>query len=341
MLALLSARSASAQVRPQPPSGNRIFNPYTVQFVKTWDASLPDPVKLIELGDLGRDRRQSLIQLVGGQDVNDPKRRLLVTHWDGFRFATDSSADFTGAAVDALFVGFFRSPKTIPAAKPARGKSAPPPSRQIITSEGVYEWLNGALTRAFASPSDLRLALLLDKAPAQLLTGSGDTARLYEVGDNDSHLSTTEVPSEGSGSVRFGVGTQEFPGAETMEIASGIRYVQSYWDNQYRLQIGLIRGTASPTPDAPHATTGDRLVVYTPKFASKDKAFWATKQDDLEESWRSEPLVGRVLDVRVGDPKNEGKLGILVLTAENKDKVRRLTFFMVKSPFGFGAGGPR
>jgi len=51
--------------------------------------------------------------------------------------------------------------------------------------------------------------------------------------------------------------------------------------------------------------------------------------DDLEESFRSDPLPGRVLDVRVGDPHNDGKPGILVLTSENDDKDRRLLFFAV------------
>ena len=41
--------------------------------------------------------------------------------------------------------------------------------------------------------------------------------------------------------------------------------------------------------DDPNATSGDRLVVYTPKFPSREKTFWESRADDMEEAWRSDP----------------------------------------------------
>jgi len=86
-------------------------------------------------------------------------------------------------------------------------------------------------------------------------------------------------------------------------------------------------GRSAATPEDANATTGDRLVVYTPNYDSRDRSFWAMRSSDFDESWRSDPIPGRVLDVRVGDPQNSGKAGIALLTAENDDKDRRLSFF--------------
>jgi hypothetical protein len=91
--------------------------------------------------------------------------------------------------------------------------------------------------------------------------------------------------------------------------------------------LGVAKGTPIKLPDNTMSTTGDKLVVYVPKFASRAKSFWQMKMEDFEEDWRSGPLPGRLLDVRVGDPKNDGKNGILVLTSENKDTEGHLYFY--------------
>lgn len=298
-----------------------------------WDFTLTERAKLIEIAPISDARRNNLVLLVGGENRNDYKRRLMVTHWDGFRFAGDYTTEFLGTLQDALLAGRFR----VPRAGVGPGASAPPTTkkkssapnggRQVVTTEGVYEWTGSGLSRLFNGPTELKLAFTIGGSPDQLVAGAGDRAIAYEVGENDVHPSAVEPPSDGEGCTRYGLGTQEYPNDDAMNLESGARFVQSSWSGRERWLIGLVAGKPAGVPEFPKATTGDRLVVFTPKANAREKSFWSTQRSDLEESWRSDPLPGRVLDVRVGDPRNEGKEGILVLTAENNDKDRRLYFY--------------
>ena len=334
---LLGMMALSGAAFGQQRQGNRLFNPFAVQFRRVWDVQLPDPVKLIEVGPVTGEKGNSVVMLVGGQDKNDYKRKLLITHWDNLarRFFTDYSMELPGTEPDALLLGRFRIPKPAPNVKPAKGKPALP-TKQIVTTVGVYEWTENRLSQIFNAPASLKLALVMERATDQLLSGMGDGAQLYEIGDVEVRpVPSFEFPQDGSGYVRFGAGMQDYPGAENLEFAPGIRYVQSCWNRNNKWLVGLIRGQSAGNPDAPRATIGDRLVVYTPKFASREKSFWETRvSEDLEVSWTGEKLSGRVLDVRIGDPNNEGRDGILVLTAENNDKVIRLLYYEVDNGLG-------
>jgi hypothetical protein len=338
----------SAQAQGTRPRNNT----FHVEFNRVWDMALLDPVKLIEIGPVMDKKKNNLIMLVGGRDTGDFHRHLLVTHWDGGRFVTDTTADFQGTVTDALLVGDFRSNATPPLktnmppakmppgakppqSKPTQAHATPPPAQaanQVVTTEGLYTWTGQTLSRLFSVPVDLRLALMRDKTSDLLVSGSGDQSLAFQASEYEVRPFTSGPPTEGDGYVRFGVGTQEYPGIEKTQITSDIRYAQTYWTNRARWAVGLMRGSPLATPDAPNATTGDRLIIYAPKFSSRSKSFWAMKMDDFEENWRSEPLPGRVLDIRVGDPKNDGKEGILVLTAENNDKNRHLYFYEVTTP---------
>ena len=205
-----------------------------------------------------------------------------------------------------------------------RWKSAPPALHQIVTTEGVSQWANGSYNRAF-SVKDARATVIFEKTSAQLIVGTGDSTNVREVTDTDLRPSDFEPPLDGPGFVKLGTGTQEI----LPPFVSGVRYAQSYWQNRVKWIIGVVPGDPSSLPDFPNATVRDRIVVLTPKFEARDKSFWATKPTDFEEAWRSEPLPGRVLDIRIGDPKNDGREGILILTAENNDKTFRLHCFGV------------
>ncbi|HLK55713.1 MAG TPA: hypothetical protein VKU00_04075 [Chthonomonadaceae bacterium] len=343
-------------------NGSGSSSTFHVQFNRTWDIALSDPVKLIEIGAITDKKKNNLLMLVDGKEQTDFHRQLLLTHWDGSRFASDYSAEFQGTVADALLVGNFRTitPSPVPSSsttlfqnpqvpagrqqqgangtkqKPAK---TPPPERsnQVVTTEGIYSWTGQTLARLFACPVDMRLALMRDKLPDLLVSGSGDQAVAFQVNEYDFQTYKSGPPTDGVGYVRFGVGTQEYPGKEKTQISPDVRYAQTYWTNRAKWVVGLMKGTPLTTSDVPNATTGDRLVIYAPKFSSRDKSFWSTKMEDFEENWRSEPLPGRVLDIRVGDPKNDGKEGILVLTAENKDKDRHLYFYAVTTSL---MGGP-
>jgi hypothetical protein len=230
--------------------------------------------------------------------------------------------------VDVLLAGRFRPAGSAPAVKPAKGGKRPPssPSEQIVTTEGIYEWSGQNLTRLFTAPTDLRLALVLDSAHDQLVGGNGDNAVSYELGQDDIHPSEVEIAPEDDGYVRFGIGTQEIHEIPSLELLPGVRYVQSYWSKRDRWLIGVHKDERAGAQNA-----AEQVVVYTPTLASRDRSFWAMNRDHLsefvEEAWRSELLPGHILDIRVGDPKNEGKDGILVLTSENDGKQRHLYFY--------------
>lgn len=297
-------------------------NAFRLQMQRVWDVTFNEPVKLFDVGKVGSDRDNRLIVLLGGQNKDDYKRKLVVLRWNGQQFVSDHSAEFLGAGVDTLIAAPFR----ISTAKPVKGqKFVPPAPQQILTSEGFYAWMNGNYSRAFSVPRDVRAAVIPEKTPAQLIVGSGDSATVREATDTDIRPSDWEPPQDGAGYVEFATGTQE----PLPSFALGARVAQTYWQNRVKWIIGLIPGDPSNQPDFPNATVRDRLVVLTPKATARDKSYWATKPEDFEEAWRSDPLPGRVLDVRVGDPKNEGRDSILVMTAENNDKTRRLHCFTV------------
>src|SRR5579884_1704231 len=326
--AVIAPQRASAQAT----SGNHAFNPFAIKFKRLWDVALPDPVKLIEIAPVAGDNRNLLLMLVGGKDNNDYKRKLLVTQWNGFQFSTDSTTEFLGTSVDVLLAGRFRPAappaKTTPAVKPAKGSKhqPPPPSEQVVTTEGIYAWNGQNLNRLLTAPTDLRLALVLDRAPEQLVGGNGDNAVSYELGQDDIHPSEVELSPEDDGYVRFGVGTQEIPGVPSLELLPGVRYVQSYCNKRARWLIGVHKDERAGAQNP-----AEQVVVYTPTLASRDRSFWAMNRDHLsefvEEAWRSDVLPGHILDIRVGDPKNEDKVGILVLTSENDGKQSHLYFY--------------
>ena len=173
----------------------------------------------------------------------------------------------------------------------------------------------------------MKQSLLLDDHLDMIVVGAGDGSSPYEFTQTDMRPAVREK-LQGNGYARFGVGMQPFPGSDKVVLAPGIRYAQAIWTGRTKWLVGLVRGQSAPTLQDPTATTGDKLIVYTPKFGSRDKSFWETRMTDLEEAWRSDVLPGQVLDVRIGDPRNDGKTGILVLTSENDGKDRHLIFFV-------------
>ena len=367
-LTIYSLPSASAQSKQRAQSAGAGRNLITLHFTQAWDYRLDEPARLVEIGPVTDTRKNNLLALNYANEPNDSRRKLVLMHWDGQKFAQDTTMDLRGMLVDALLVGKFRSSSSSPSPQspfdrpngaggtsrptfPRTGfptntgtqttqqQSAPAPGllrnqqvlppTQVVTTEGVYAWMKGTLTRLFAAPPEVHFSLVLHDQDIddRLVAGAGDSAAAFEIGPNFAKESNEGAPKTGAGYFRSGAGNQQFPGAPGMMIEPDVRYMQSIWDGKYKFIVGLAKGSAAPTPANPNATTGDRIVVYAPKFASKSKSFWQLSHDEFEEDWRSEPLPGRVLDVRIGDVKNDGKIGILVLTAQNKDQEGRLYFF--------------
>jgi hypothetical protein len=329
----------SAAQRPSPFNQD---NPARIGFqLATWNVRVPDRAKLIEVGPLLDDHHNSLVFLIGGQDRNDYRRKLLVTHWDGFQFATDSSLDYIGWAVDPLLIGRFRAIPTAPAvstapadpaAPPARAKRpSAPPTHQLAVASGIYSVTGGTFVSLSSAPPALKLTVDRADGTAEMVTGYGDSAAFYEMGDKDVHASNFTLSPDDDGAPHWGIGNQFFDGQK--EYLPGIRYAQTYWVGRFHWQIGLVKGKSLDLKESPDATTDDRLVVYVPKLENRNKTCWQmTRPEDYEETWRSGPIPGRVLDVRVGDATNTGQIGILVLTSENNDRERHLYYYLPVAP---------
>jgi hypothetical protein len=297
-------------------------NAFRLQMQRVWEVILPEQVKLFDVGKVSSDRENRLIVMTGGLNKDDYKRKMMVLRWNGQQFIPEHTAEFLGSSVDTLIAAPFR----VSNAKPVKGqKLVPSAPQQILTSEGFYTWTGNGYSRAFSAPRDIRAAIIPEKTAALIIVGTGDSAAVREATETDIRPSEWEPPNDGAGYVEYATGTQEPLPVFTL----GARSAQSYWQNRVKWIIGLVPGDPANQPDAPNATVRDRMVVLAPKVSARDKSFWATKPDDFEEVWRSEPLPGRVLDVRIGDPKNEGRDSVLVLTAESNDKVRRLHCFTV------------
>lgn len=336
-LLLISLGNASAQFSVNGGAarynsvGSRDYNPFRIPFAQAWDLKLQDPVKLIEIAPVLNDQTTNLLMMVDGNQRTDYRRKLLVTHWDGLHFVTDTSIDFFGTVLDSLLAGRFHTmPKPAPVPTTAADKKVrkpqSPPTRQIVTTEGVWYWTGGTLRRLYSAPANLKLAVVQDGTQDQLVSKIGDTIKVYEADETEVNESEYQWTGTEDGYPHYGVGTQNYEGVK--DLLPGVRYAQTYWSIRYRWQVGLLRGKSANLRDLPDATLGDKVVVYVPKAANKDRTFWQLpRTDQYEEAWRSPALPGRVLDVRVGDPKHEGKVGILVLTSENEDRDRHLYFF--------------
>lgn len=341
---------AGAQTVPQRPDpNNRLYNAFRTQFKPSWNVAIRDPVKLVDIGPVTDSKRSNLVLLISGTTAGDTQRKLRILHWNGNSYDTDSESVSQSVGIDTLLLGKFHPgmnttvvPASVPAPsvgdksqklqKPQKPRvTAPSRNLQVLTNSGIYSWADGSLQPLFARQlPDVKQSISLDNHLDLVVVGAGEGSLPYEFTQTEMKPAVREKLS-GGGFARFGIGLQPFPGSDTVNLAPGIHYVQSMWSGRNKWLIGLVRGQAAPTIADPNATKGDRLIVYTPKFQGRDKSFWETRMDDLEESWRSEPLPGHVLDVRVGDPHNDGKLGILVLTSENDDKDRRLIFFAATS----------
>ena len=319
----------------QNNNGNRLFNPYHMEFKRDWEINLDDRAKLIALGPVSDSRKTNLVVLISGNSTGDTQRKIKVMHWNDSRFLLDSELSVQSIGTDTLLLGRFQTANSLNA--PVAGQTEKTPKKkkssiskgvQVLTNAGVYAWSGDLLARLASVPLDVKLSIVQEGRLDQMLVGAGNGTTSFEFVNDELKPSAVE-PLDGGGFVSMGVGLQEFNGSDGMTLGANIKYVQSFWRDRNHWMIGLVKGRSAPTPDAPNATTGDRLVIFTPKFSSRDKSFWETRLEDMEETWRGESIAGRVLDVRVGDPKNTGKPGILILTSENEDKLQRLTFFSV------------
>ncbi|CCW33906.1 hypothetical protein [Chthonomonas calidirosea] len=325
-LCLLFLLCAIGQCLGQLNPFARKDNPFLTAFTLAWHTPLPDDTALFELCPIRQNQQDDLLLLIGTESPTDFRRRLLLTHWDGFRFATDATASFIGWATDPLIAGHFAdSWPTLAApdetdAQPPKNKIVKTPKLpmvQIVTSGGIFMWKGGGFERLCDPPPALRFSLIRPGQLDLLVCGNGDNTSVWTLNagklvTDDLHLNPTE-----EGYPHWGTGTYPFEGRQN--LTTNILYAQTYWQGQRRWLIGVLTAGTSGSPTG--TPDGDRLIVYVPKADERDKTFWQlTRFDDYEESWRSDPLPGKVLDVRIGDPRDDGKIGLLALVDEGKGK---------------------
>lgn len=303
-------------------------------FQVAWSELLPQDTQLIDVGRIKHTEENYLVTLSASRTPKDTQRTLTLSLWSGNRFISEGSATLKGAATDALLVGHFRtslpnaSAEGVNSAVKESAKNAPRTRNiQIVTSDSVFEWSGKGLERIAPSPIGVKLGVARGKQPGLMIAGVGDGSSSYAFeGANLNAVAEFTPPAENETYAFYGCGTQVYPGAELLRIGGGARYVQSYWKNLNYWMIGYTPGKISPIQDNPKATIGDSVILLMPRASGNVKSFWATSPTDMEEVWRSDGFPGRILDVRVGDPKNDGADGILVLVATNEEKERRLYF---------------
>jgi hypothetical protein len=304
--------------------GFQTTSPFAVQFVQAWSVPLPGNVKLIECKPLLNNSRNNLVMLVGGDNANDLRRTLLVTHWDGFRFAIDAQFKFLGWTVDPLLVGRFYDAPKIPPVAGSKAKPVVQPLRQVAVAAGIYQWAGGTFERVCPAPPALKVSINLPGTLCPLVGGVGDATQIWDVEQNQYRVSLFKLDDRDPGFPEWGLGNQIYEGRARFE--PGVQYLQSYWNDTQRWVICDKLGTALTDPET--GTTGDTIVVYVPKDSERKRTFWQlTMHQDYEQAWTSGVIPGKVLDVCIGDPRNDGTAGILVLTEDPASHLRTLLFY--------------
>ncbi len=316
-------------VLAQKKNGGNSFGVRQIGFRQEWVSVMPQGAKLFDLGRVKQDQTPYLTVMATNINPKDPRRTVSLMRWNGSRFIAESTVDVAGAVVDVLLAGNYRTLGTAGTATGDKGRARGfVRSVQVIASEGILEWNGKDFERVSPAPIGVKGEILMGRRLCVLMAGAGDQTTTYEFVGNEVRVTKDfVVPQEEDTFLRFAIGSQDFPGSEALRLGAGTRYIQSHWKGQNRWMIGLLTGRLVPLQDDPKATVGDRVVVYAPRQGTPEKTFWASSFGDLEEVWRSEALPGKILDVRVGDPRNDGKEGIMVLVSENEGKERRLYFF--------------
>lgn len=299
-------------------------DPFQVSFAEAWSTPLDGKVKLIESASILHNDTQSLIELLAGPKPDDPRRTVVVAHWDGFRFATDTSFSFLGWEGDPLMCGRFVLPVVSPPIKGAKKKPEAPITHQLLVASGIYAWTGGAFEQICPCPPQVKLAIIHPPSPSLLLGGVADATQVWEAGETQyKPVAYQLTPSEDS-YLHYGIGTQKFRGEQ--DFLPHTHPVQVWWNSRERWFICVQSG--SMDPKRPDMSTGDEVVVYIPRARNRDRTFWElTSVDDYLEGWRSAALPGHVLDVRIGDPKNNGHIGMLVLLEDPETSKRTLLFY--------------
>ncbi len=304
VLPFILASSAFGQISDTPkPVDNKAVSAQNPLLKMAWKTPFDAPIYRLAIADTAGDGKPRLIALL--QEGNNALR-LSVYRWDGKTFISEWSTPVE-KSVTAMAVGRF-----------APGV----PSAQIVTAQGCYLWDGKEFTlKPFSRPLAPVGIVRHREGEESLLAREGGEYAVYAIdpkGVGDDWLvpgkPLTPLGAAGEMDYLFGLlraaPTELEAGTPPEYAAVGLL---GLWDvRRDGKPLRFLGRYSSRSNDA-----GSHL-VFAQEFSS----------NAIKEVWRSPGLDGPILDVALGDPKGEGKEGLLVLAVDPKSKGRVLYLFV-------------
>ncbi len=229
--------------------------------------------------------------------------KLSVAKWDGKGLATEWTTEVPGAQ-PTLAVGRFCADTT---------------ASQIITSKGCW-WWNG--TAYALLPTDRTLIPLgTVRTPAgaeSVLIREGSEFSAFRINlkaEGDKWLEKQASPGAGAATGEFVFGMMHAPPSE-LGAGSPPEFATTgllgFWTLPKAAKPLRILGRTDAKANVTH-------VVLARSIGPKA----------VDEAWRGGPLDGPIADITIGDPRGDGRVGLVVLTAADpKGKGRTLYLWL-------------
>lgn len=273
-------------------------------FHAAWTDTLPQSVIRIGVADTAGDGKPRLITL--SAEAGSGARSIAIQKWNGSAWATEYSAKAPGGG-DRLAVGTFAS-----------GRPA-----VIVTSGALFYWDGKAYQmKPAASPLSILGKVVLKDGSERLMVHQGNAVKLYRVNPAAADWLTDPMDPPHSSATVFT--DMKGPTKELEEV--GIPYllaaggIVGLWDARktdalflYGVQvIGLVESKGDDTLKTP-PKPGEPVPGLVLKGREVHLTVVDPRSATLKTLWHSDVLPGGVLDIALGDPR-DNRRGLLVLT---------------------------
>ncbi|MGC8667439.1 MAG: hypothetical protein ACP5VE_04900 [Chthonomonadales bacterium] len=289
-------------------------------FHSAWTDTLPPSVLRIGVGDTAGDGKLRLVCL--SSEAGSAARTITIQKWNGSAWITEFSGPAPGGG-DRLAVGTF-----------AAGRPA------VIVTAGALCFWNGSAYQVKPAPAALGILgkVVLKDGAERLLVHQGSSVKLYRVDVAAKDWLVDPMDPPHSSATLFT--DMKGPTKELEEV--GMPYllaaggIVGLWDARktdalflYGVQvIGLVESKGDDTLKAP-PKPGEAVPGLVLKGREVHLTVVDPRSATLKTLWHSDALPGGVLDIVVGDPK-ENRRGLLVLTdSTSKGPGHSLIFFQL------------